>query len=98
MVDFGGNRYIGYGAPPLPYTVGERLGTVQVGPCRDTGPDTPAEASETATLFRIDGLDPTDGLAISWDGAPGSTDLLAGQDADGGITPGFQAFLEAHGR
>lgn len=91
VIEFDGERYIGFGAPPEPYTVGERLGTTRIGPCRDTGPDWTPEPVTTAGLYRIEGLDPSDGLAL----APG--DLLARQLPDGGITPGFQTFLEAHG-
>ncbi len=96
---FAGHSY--YDAGPVSgFQVVGRLGTQTFPPCDDTNSGhTLPPAERTIALYRVDGLDPEDGIAIRASGADAPTGFaLLGRsdDGPGEFTPTFERFVDTH--
>jgi len=106
-IAFDGVRYLPVEPPQqAQFVTADRLGTGEVLPCNDTGLEHPTEAGDPVEVYRVEGLDPRDGVAVAGlgDGVVGrgdaATSYLVGafiSHRPWSYTAGFQRFLETHG-
>lgn len=101
VVTFQGHSYRPvHGEEDATFTVTGPLGTGHFPPCNDTGGTPDTSPGQPVTVYRVQGLDPADGIAYHLNGDPSAPKVLLGAlDLDRGwgtFTPGFQAFLDAH--
>lgn len=97
-VTFDGSNFRPASRQHVSFAVAERLGAGEIPPCNDTGVDVTSESGEPVEVYRVEGLEPRDGIAVAGLGGAGSFRLFGAFASHGSaaFTAGFQRFLDAH--
>lgn len=88
-VSYHDTGYIGT-YPPVPFEIGERIGTATIPPCNDTGQDHEGPV-DTVAVYRIEGLDPSDALAVR--SGPDDELQLVAAFTGSGPSPAVDAYI-----